>query len=87
MANTEHILVLDSLKPFLSAIQEQSSNVDDDSFQLGLLDAVLFLDLLLAELPEISVSNGEEDDTPTQQGWSLLAALKINHCKVEQIHA
>lgn len=58
-----------------------------DSFQLGLLDAVLFLDLLLAEFPKISVSNGEENDPPTQQGWPLLAALKINHSQIEQIHA
>lgn len=58
-----------------------------DPLQLGLLDAVLFLDLLLAQLPKIPVSDGEEDDTPTQQCRPPPAALKIYHGEVEQIHA
>jgi hypothetical protein len=61
--------------------------VGGDSLQLGFLDTVLFLDLLLAEFPKIPVSNGEEYNPPTQQGWPLLAALKINHSQIEQIHA
>lgn len=66
MANTEHILVLDSFEALLSPTEEQTSDVADNSLEFWLLDSVLFLDLLLAEFSKAPVSNREKHDAPTQ---------------------